>query len=128
MELKPWSTVSENDTPPCCLLHGLQNGCVWAVLSSYQTQDGTNLILKNPLPRTYTRQTLKHVRKRDAKLIKKVAKAHVVKHIIMKIEDHFDDCGEYISSLKAVELCSLAWTSSLNEDAAPLKSDRAHAQ
>ena len=46
----------------------------------------------------------------------------------MNIEEHFDDCGEDLSSLKGVELCSLAWTSSLDEDAERIMSDTAHAQ
>jgi acyl-homoserine-lactone acylase len=32
--------------------------------------------------------------------------SHVVKTRMMKIEEHVDDCGEYLSSLKGVELCS----------------------
>ena len=46
----------------------------------------------------------------------------------MKIEDHFDDCGEDLSSLKGVELCSLAWTSSLDEEAEPCMSETAYAR
>ena len=45
----------------------------------------------------------------------------------MKIEEHLDDCGEDLSSLKGVELCSLAWTSSLDEEAEPITSETAHA-
>ena len=33
--------------------------CPWAVLNSYQTQDGKDLFLRNTQPRTYTRQTPK---------------------------------------------------------------------
>ena len=55
-------------------------------------------------------------------------KAHVVKKRVMNIEEHFDDCGDDLSSLKGVELCSLAWTSPLDEDAEPIMSETAHAQ
>ena len=66
--------------------------------------------------------------KERRKAQKESGKAPVAKKRIMKIEDHFDDCGEDLILLKGVELCFLAWTSSLNEDAAPLMSDTAHAQ
>ncbi len=63
-----------------------------AVLSNYQTQDGTDQNLSNRQSRTCTLRTLKHVRKERRKAQKASGKAHVVKKRIMKIEDHFDDC------------------------------------
>jgi hypothetical protein len=79
-------------------------------------------------------QTIKDVyptdakaREKERKAQKASGKAHVVKKRIMKVEDHFDDCGEDLSSLKGVELCSLAWTSSLDEEAEPYMSETAHA-
>ena len=80
-------------------------------------------------------QTIKDVYPTDAKAREKErrkaqkasGKAHLVKKRVMKIEDHFDDCGEDLSSLKGVELCSLAWTSSLDEEAEPFMSETAYA-
>jgi len=53
-------------------------------------------------------QTINNVYPTDAKAREKEmrkaqkasGKAHVVNKIIMKIEEHFDDCGENLSSLK----------------------------
>ena len=78
---------------------------------------------KNVYP-TYAKSCEKERRK----VQKASGKAHVVRNSIMKIEEHFDDCGEDLSSLKGVELYSLAWTSPLDEDAEPIASETAHAQ
>ena len=44
----------------------------------------------------------------------------------MKVDEHYDDCGEDLSSLTGSEMCSLAWTTSLHEDARPLIADEEH--
>ena len=43
-----------------------------------------------------------------------------------KIEYHYADCGEDLSSLTGVDTCSLAWATTLQEDARPLLADAEH--
>ena len=67
-------------------------------------------------------------REKDRRKAQKASgKAHVVKKRSMKIGDHFDDCGEDLNSLTGVELCALAWTSSLDEEAESVMSETSHA-
>ena len=54
-------------------------------------------------------------------------KAHVVRTRTVIIEEHVDDCGEDLSSLKGSDTVAVAWTSSIPEDAHHYLEDEAHA-
>ena len=57
--------------------------------------------------------------------MKAQGKAHVVRKRTVTVEEHFDDCGEDLSSLKGAETIA-AWTSSIFEDAHHGLEDEAH--
>ena len=59
------------------------------------------------------------------KSLKAQGKAHVVRKRTVTVEEHFDDCGEDLSSLKGAETIA-AWTSSIFEDAHHGLEDEAH--
>ena len=52
-------------------------------------------------------------------------KSHVVIQRDLQFEEHYNDCGEDLSSLTGAEMFSLAWATSLHEDAKPLIADEA---
>ena len=54
-----------------------------------------------------------------------MGKAHVVRKRTVTVEEHFDDCGEDLSSLKGIDTCSVAWATEL-DDAFPKLTDESH--
>ena len=42
------------------------------------------------------------------------------------VEQHYDDCGEDLSSLQGADICSMAWTDTLMEESQPLIAEDAH--
>ena len=59
------------------------------------------------------------------KAMKAQGEAHVVRKRTVTVEEHFDDCGEDLSSLKGAEIIT-AWTSSIFEDVHHSLEDEAH--
>ena len=55
---------------------------------------GCNDTPETDLSATHTLQMRKHVRRHDVKRRRRVGTPHVVKQRGMKVEDHYDDCGE----------------------------------
>ena len=64
--------------------------------------------------------------KERRKAQKASGKAHVGNKQDMTVEEHFDDCGEDLSSLPGDETCTLAWTTPLHEDSLPLIPEEAY--
>ena len=42
------------------------------------------------------------------------------------VEEHYDDCGEDLSALQGADLCTMAWTDTLMEEAEPVVAENAH--
>ena len=60
------------------------------------------------------------------KALKDQGKAHVVKERTVIVEEHFDDCGEDLSSLKGLDSPSIAWTSAIPDEDQYMLVDEAH--
>ncbi|MFM7988386.1 MAG: hypothetical protein ACKPKO_54650, partial [Candidatus Fonsibacter sp.] len=60
--------------------------------------------------------------------MKEQGKAHVVKKRTVIVEEHFDDCGEDLSSLKGLDSLSIAWTSATPDEDRYMLVDEAHSK
>jgi hypothetical protein len=64
--------------------------------------------------------------KERRKAQKASGKAHIVKKRNIAVEEHYDDRGEDLSALQGTDLCSMAWTDTLMEEAEPGTAENAH--